>query len=509
MSSEPKRIAFFLWNVWFFRNFAGVLAELAARGHQVTIVLQRVETEPSALRALDALLERWPNLQVKVLPERSDALGPLAKALSRAVEYLYFHRPVFADKPILRIRMRHRTHPMIRLLISPFAHLLREPALRVLIGLERALPRSQTIIEAVRELRPDLAVFSPLIDVAIAQFEHVRCAQRIGVPTLFAVHSWDNLSTKSLLREQTDAVAVWNFRQVEEALSFHGVARERVSVTGAPTYDRCFDVSLTETRDQFLSRLSLDPNERTILYLSSATFGFRERPEADFARRWVAAIRSANDPRVARANIIIRPHPRRGTEWVDCQELPPGVVVFPKQGENTADEASFATYALSLSHADCVVGINTSAMIEAGIFGKPVLTVLDPSHADSQTGTFHFQYLLGNEDEGVLLRAAKSFSEHIAQLTETFDRSPERSAAARAFATAFVRPLGADVRATDRFVTLVEDLCAKPAKVSSPAIRATRMQRAAVPVFAAVSAFIRLAHLMLGPMRGGSARGTK
>jgi hypothetical protein len=351
-------------------------------------------------------------------------------------------------------------------------------------------------------------VFSPLIDVATAQFEHVRCAQRLGVPTLFAVHSWDNLSTKSLLREQTDAVAVWNFRQVQEALSFHGVARDRVSVTGAPTYDRCFDVSLTETRDQFLSRLSLDPNERTILYLSSATFGFRERPEADFTRRWVDTIRAAKDPRVSRANIIIRPHPRRGTEWADCQELPTGVVVFPKQGENTADEASFETYALSLSHADCAVGINTSAMIEAGIFGKPVLTVLDPSHADSQTGTFHFQYLLGNDDERALLRAAKSFSEHVAQLTETFDRSPERSAAARAFATAFVRPLGADIRATDRFVTLVEDLCAKPAKVGSP-VRATRMQRAAVPVFAAVSAFIRLAHLMLGPMRGSSARGTK
>ena len=333
MSTEPKRIAFFLWNVWFFRNFAAVLAELAARGHQVAIFLQRDEMEPSARRALDDLRKRWPNVRVELVPERSDAFGPLAKALSRAIEYLYFHRPIFAATPILRIRMRHRTHPVIRLLIHPFTiSALREPALRALIAIERALPRSQAIKEALRQVRPDVAVFSPLIDVAIGQFEHLRCAQQLGIPTLFAVHSWDNLSTKSLLRELPDAVAVWNHRQVEEAVSFHGVAREGIVVTGAPTYDRCFDVELNETREQFLHRLGLDPQQRTLLYLSSATFGFRERPEIDFARRWVEAIRSAEDARIARANIIIRPHPRRGSEWSDAHEAPAGAVVFPAQG---------------------------------------------------------------------------------------------------------------------------------------------------------------------------------
>ena len=40
-------------------------------------------------------------------------------------------------------------------------------------------------------------------------------------------------------------------------------------------------------------------------------------------------------------------------------------------------------------------------------------------------------------------------------------------------------------------------------------IRTSRLGRAAVPIFAAASAFIRLAHVLLGPMRGGSARLTK
>ena len=69
MGAQPKRIAFFLWNVWFFRNFGAVIAELAERGHQVTVVLQRSEAEPSAQRTLERLIARWPNVEARMLGE--------------------------------------------------------------------------------------------------------------------------------------------------------------------------------------------------------------------------------------------------------------------------------------------------------------------------------------------------------------------------------------------------------------------------------------------------------
>ena len=49
-----------------------------------------------------------------------------------------------------------------------------------------------------------------------------------------------------------------------------------------------------------------------------------------------------------------------------------------------------------------VVGINTSALIEAAILGKRSFTVADPRYQKTQEGTFHFQYLTNG---GILEKA--------------------------------------------------------------------------------------------------------
>ena len=68
----------------------------------------------------------------------------------------------------------------------------------------------------------------------------------------------------------------------------------------------------------------------------------------------------------------------------------------------------------SLTHSAAVVGINTTAMIEAAIVGKSVLTVLSPEFA--QESTLHFDYLL--EENGGFLHVAGSLDEHVAQLAQ-------------------------------------------------------------------------------------------
>ena len=44
-------------------------------------------------------------------------------------------------------------------------------------------------------------------------------------------------------------------------------------------------------------------------------------------------------------------------------------------------------------HSVAVVGVNTSALIESGIVGRPVYTVLADEFAGQQEGTLHFQHL--------------------------------------------------------------------------------------------------------------------
>ena len=128
----------------------------------------------------------------------------------------------------------------------------------------------------------------------------------------------------------------------------------------------------------------------------------------------------------------------------------------------------------ALHYSAAVVGLNTSAFLEAAIAGKPVHTVLLPEFADNQEGTLHFHYL--QQVGGGLLRVARGFDEYRAQLTASLleGERPDRNIG---FVRAFIRPYGLERSATDVFVEHLErlesELVSAPARPSvwTPALR--------------------------------------
>jgi hypothetical protein len=111
----------------------------------------------------------------------------------------------------------------------------------------------------------------------------------------------------------------------------------------------------------------------------------------------------------------------------------------------------------SIFHSRAVVGISTSAMIEAAIIGRPVLTILDEDYYDSQLGALHFPYLL--EAGGGAVRAAPSLDEHLADLSAVLaDPETEAPETARRFVARFVRPHGLERAATPILVDALEQL---------------------------------------------------
>jgi hypothetical protein len=101
-------------------------------------------------------------------------------------------------------------------------------------------------------------------------------------------------------------------------------------------------------------------------------------------------------------------------------------------------------------------GLNTSALIEAGIVGRAVHTVLLPEFYDNQEGTLHFRYLLA----GGLLRSARDLESHVQQLSASLAaRNPDVNQN-RAFIEQFVRPRGPSTEATHVFADAVEALAA-------------------------------------------------
>jgi hypothetical protein len=287
-----------------------------------------------------------------------------------------------------------------------------------------------------------------------------------GLRTVFCVLSWDNLSSKALLRTMPDLVTVWNNVQRDEARVLHGVPEERIAVTGAQSFDRWFDREPSRSREEFLARVGLPVDRPFLLWVCSALL--RTSPmEARFVRRWIAAVRASADPVLRSIPILVRPHPARMLEWSSVSL--DGFSDVSLWGANPVDEDSSNDYFDSLYHCAAIAGLNTSAFLEGAIVGRPVYTVLLPEFRESQEGTLHFPYLL--EVAGGLLYAARDMDSHLADLAAALRRPVAIDERSRRFVEAFVRPNGLGSNATSHFIQAIEDTAGRPPQ-RAPALAA-------------------------------------
>jgi hypothetical protein len=337
---------------------------------------------------------------------------------------------------------------------------------RILAKLETAVPIDPDAHAFVASQAPDLLVVSPLVGVGFSQADFVRSARQQGIPSALLVFSWDNLSNKGLMHEVPDRVIVWNDTQREEAVSLHQCPPERVVVTGAPRFDEFFEMRSLIERAALCEAIGFNPDRPIVAYLCSSRFVAGE--ERQFVERWIAELRGSADPALAQCGIIIRPHPAGVKAW---HVEPRTVVRWPKPARDkasvskpfadpqtvvmtstlqNADQVLFDT----VFHSAAVVGLNTSAEIEAAIVGRPVFTILDPA-AEGQTGTLHFHYLL--REHGGHVSLADTFDDHRRQLSEALAGRYEPGAI-EAFVRRFVRPHGLDQPVSPLVAAAIESL---------------------------------------------------
>jgi hypothetical protein len=225
----------------------------------------------------------------------------------------------------------------------------------------------------------------------------------------------------------------------------HGVPESRTVVTGAQCFDRWFGRAPGRTREEFLRHVGLPDDRPYVLWACSALLPGGP-PEPDLVLPWARRLRSSPDARLREAGILIRPHPSRLGEWAEADWQAIGrVALF---GGNPVGDEARSDYFDSLYHAAAVVGITTSAFLDAAIVGRPVLTIFFDEVRHEHEGSLHFQHLL--KFAGGLVTAARSLDEHERQLGPMMMETPPPEVMARQqrFVQAFVRPHGLDVPAT-------------------------------------------------------------
>ena len=440
----------------YYRNIESVMEALAARGHQLYLGAERHDSALGGQSIVERLAAAHPNVTYGKVPTREQKTRFLATKVRLTLDYLRYLEPEYAGTPALRQRAEIRTpsgflalarHGMLRSRRS------RRLLARGLHAIDRSVPASPDIERFLDAQRPDALLVTPLIGlVPSSQLDLLRSAQARGIPTAVCVWSWDHLSSKAIIRDLPDRLFVWNDVQRAEATGMHGVPPERVVITGAPSFDRWFDRRPSRSRDEFARRVGLPEGRTFVLWVCSALFP-GSPSEAEFVLRWAAALRSAADPRLRETAILVRPHPSRKREWDDVPWR--SLSNLSLWGDNPIDEEARADYFDSMHYSAAVVGLNTSAFIEAGIVGSPVMAILPEEFRSNQEGTLHFHYLI----DGGLLTVSRSLDEHAGQLASILaGESEDILRRQRDFVRAFVRPLGLDVPATTVMADAVEQL---------------------------------------------------
>jgi hypothetical protein len=494
------------------RIYAPLLDELIDRGHEVHLAFTKKTRWHKIERGL-AGIERE-GLTSGYAPHRRQADGWRRVAwLVRSIADLarYAHprydraprlRARVTEKVLLRIEKGTYLEPLGRALALHVSRRLASATdaaysarvIRTAARLEQAIPTSPEIDRFLRTQAPDVVMVTPVVKYGSDEVEYLKSARALGIPAASCVASWDNLTNKGLLKFDPERVFVWNEAQRREAIELHGISPEHAVATGGQLFDKWFEQRPSRPREEFIAEVGLDPAQPYVLYLCSSPFVVRTpNAEVHLVLRLLEALRTSEDERLRGLGLMVRPYPR-GSQWRKVDLGAHGNAVrWPRKHAHGVTSSALADFYDSIAHSAAVVGINTTAMIEAAIVGKSVLTILEPEFA--QEDTLHFHHLL--EENGGFLHAASSLEEHLAQLRQVLDEDGADTERRRHFVESFVRPHGFDRAATPIFADAVEDLAC--VKVTAP--RPAPLLRGLLTLEAAACSALLVLRPLLRPLR--------
>jgi hypothetical protein len=455
-----KRILVHMHHEGYVRNCEYVLEELARKGHAIDLALSMFSKNGHDAGVLPRLAKEHPTISSERLARLPIRPWDDVTALTRQIiDYLRYFDPAYTDAPKLRTRVEKELPVHVVRALGGLAlerrHRLRRSLVALLRGVERIAPRHFIAEELLRQRNPDLFVFVPLLDSDGCEHDYVKAAVELGIPTAACIASWDNLSSGGLIHIVPDRMIVWNGVQKTEAVQMHDVPEKRIAATGAHLFDHWFEMEPSCSREEFCRQRGLDPTRPFLLYACSSHFVAPN--EVPYVRRWAERVRSAGQP-LADVGILVRPHAAANKHWrnADLSDLG-NLVVWPPLGKGPVEIEAKRDYFDSLYHCAGVVGINTSALLEGGIIGKPVFSILADDFRETQVGTVHFHYLA----EGGLLILAGDLDEHVEQLAGVLFRGEQANDAARTeFIRSFIRPQGLAAPATPIAVQALEELFA-------------------------------------------------
>jgi hypothetical protein len=456
------KILLALRSISHFRHFSEVVQCLNDEGHAVRIVIDKETKENSTDRALRDRLHQAKNVEVEFRKKRLSTWAKRHARIGDFISYALYFRPDHPS-PDLAERWEKRLSPVLRVLLRLGVGrklLMSSAVLKVLKRIQRRLPPDPLLVQKLKEYAPDVVLASPFIyEHTSVETEYIRAALSLKIPSIVAVLSWDNLTTKGTFHALPDAVLLWNEPLKREAVELHGLPSERIIVTGAPTFDFWFAMQPQLSREEFCELVGLDASRPYVVYLGSSWSIAQD--ERSFVQEFAKAL--AAEPSTQGVQVLMRPHPLNAKVWEDFEQE--NVRVWPRAGQWPDSLDSRQEYYETLRHSVAVMGVNTSAFLDAAVMDKPCVTAVTEHYRGTQSGRGHFAHLV----QGDFIEMAQSLESAAGVIGGIVAGEDAKAVQRRAFVESFLRPHGLEHNASEVFARSMELVAAghAPERVAS------------------------------------------
>lgn len=205
-------------------------------------------------------------------------------------------------------------------------------------------------------------------------------AQDMGVRTVGAIYSWDNLP-KGRLLVKADEYVVWSEYMKDELLAYYPEEKSKpIHVTGTPQFEFYFDEKNYGSREDFCKEFNLDTKRQIICYSGGDT---RTSPfDQEFLRDLARSIQGI--PVATRPQILLRRCPVDFSDRYDdvlaefCNDIR---VSHPKwkQGTNRHWTHTYPLYedikllVNTVRHCDAVYNVGSTMAHDFFTHGKPAI----------------------------------------------------------------------------------------------------------------------------------------
>jgi len=300
---------------------------------------------------------------------------------------------------------------------------------------ERKTSYYNNCLDVIKEIAPDLVVCASQRPVAaVAPME---AAKQLGIPTICAIFSWDNLPKGTLVVE-ADHYLVWSEHMKQELATYYpSVESSTVHITGTPQFENHYNKDLLLNRDVFFNTYKLDP---TSLYICFSGDDVTTSPyDPQYLDDVAVAVTKYNELRDKKLGVIFRRCPVDFSDrydWVLKKHqdvIVPIAPLWKSIGSNwdkkvpTKEDLELQTNIIC--HTEMVINVGSSMVFDYAAHNKPCAYLnYNPVGSDLAVKDInkiykyiHFQSM-PDKNAVIWLDNKEAILDHIAAVLEKGDR---------------------------------------------------------------------------------------